>query len=114
MKINSEFSWFLDEVKKNTGFTKGRIIREIFYYFKNGNTLTLYKILKRVKEKEKEKKKNKIWMDKIFNIKKNKQVRKVKQIVQVGSDSIAIPSIENFREFKGWLLKKLDELENIT
>ena len=39
--------------------------------------------------------------------KKNKQVRKIKH---VGSDSI--PPIENFSKFKGWMLKKLDELEN--
>ena len=38
-------------------------------------------------------------------------VKKVKQVVQVGSDSI--PPIGNFREFKLWMLKKLDELENI-
>jgi len=43
-------------------------------------------------------------------VKKNKRVKKVKQ---AGSDSIAIPSIENFREFRLWTLKKLDELENI-
>ena len=39
-------------------------------------------------------------------------VKKVKQVKQVGSDSI--PLIKNFREFKGWMLKKLDELENIS
>jgi len=38
-------------------------------------------------------------------------VKKVKLVVQVGSDSI--PPIGNFREFKLWMLKKLDELENI-
>jgi len=43
--------------------------------------------------------------------KKNKLVKKVKQAKQVGSDSI--PPIENFLEFKGWMLKKLDELENL-
>jgi len=57
--------------------------------------------------------------------KKNMQVKKVEQVqvkkvVQVervsnvGSNSIAIPSIENFGKFKGWMLKKLDELENIS
>ena len=46
--------------------------------------------------------------------KKNKQVKKVEQVVQVGSKSITIPSIENFGKFKGWMLKKLDELENIS
>jgi len=35
----------------------------------------------------------------------------VKKAKQVRSNSM--PPIENFREFKGWLLKKLDELENI-
>ena len=44
--------------------------------------------------------------------KKVKQDKKVERVVQVGSDSI--PSIENYIEFKGWLLKKLDELEKIT
>jgi hypothetical protein len=44
--------------------------------------------------------------------KNNKQAKKVEQIVQVGSDSI--PPIENFLEFKGWLLKKLEELENLS
>ncbi len=38
-------------------------------------------------------------------------VKRVKRVVQVGSDSI--PPIGNFREFKLWMLKKLDELENI-
>ena len=42
--------------------------------------------------------------------KKVKQVKK--QVVQVGSN--LMPPIENFREFKGWLLKKLEELENIS
>ena len=32
---------------------------------------------------------------------------------QVRSESI-IPPIENFQEFKSWVLKKLDELENIS
>lgn len=40
-------------------------------------------------------------------------VRKIKQVKQVGSDSIKIPPIENFREFRLWTLKKLDELENV-
>ena len=40
-------------------------------------------------------------------------VKKIKQVKQVGSDSIKIPPIENFREFKLWTLKKLDELENM-
>ena len=38
-------------------------------------------------------------------------VKKIERVKQVESDSI--PPIENFREFKGWMLKKLDELENI-
>jgi hypothetical protein len=38
-------------------------------------------------------------------------VKKVKQVIPVGSDSI--PPIGNFRKFKLWMLKKLDELENI-
>lgn len=47
--------------------------------------------------------------------KKINRDEKVEQVVQdekVGSDFI--PSIENFREFRSWLLKKLGELENIT
>ncbi len=40
-------------------------------------------------------------------VKKSKQVKKIKR---VGSDSI--PPIENFSKFKGWMLKKLEELEN--
>jgi len=43
--------------------------------------------------------------------KKNRQVEKV---TQVRSESIIIPPIENFQEFKNWVLKKLDELENIS
>ena len=39
--------------------------------------------------------------------------KKVEQIVQVRSDSIAIPPVENFSEFRSWLLEKLIELENI-
>ncbi|MBA7570172.1 hypothetical protein ES708_11919 [subsurface metagenome] len=35
----------------------------------------------------------------------------VKKVKQVGTDSI--PPIGNFREFKLWMLKKLDELENV-
>ncbi len=42
-------------------------------------------------------------------VKRNKQVKKVEQVVQVESDSI--PPIENFLEFKGWVLRKLDEIE---
>ena len=45
---------------------------------------------------------------------KNKQVKKVVQVEKfskVGSNSI--PPIENFRDFKGWVLKKLNELENV-
>jgi len=42
-------------------------------------------------------------------VKKNEQVKKV---VQVDSDSI--PPVGSFREFKGWLLKKLGDLENIS
>ena len=48
-------------------------------------------------------------------LKEKEQVKKVKvkQLVRVGSSSI--PSIENFGEFKGWLLEKLEELEkNLT
>jgi hypothetical protein len=44
---------------------------------------------------------------------KQVQVEKVEQVAQVGSDSITIPPVENFLGFKSWLLKKLDELENI-
>ena len=39
-------------------------------------------------------------------------IKKVNQVKQVGLDSV--PPIENFREFKLWMLKKLDELENIS
>ncbi|TKJ24978.1 MAG: hypothetical protein CEE42_09165 [Promethearchaeota archaeon Loki_b31] len=39
-------------------------------------------------------------------------VKKVKQIKQI--ESVPIPPIGNFREFRGWVLKKLDELENIS
>jgi len=49
--------------------------------------------------------------------KKVEQVKKVVQVERVsnvGSNSITIPSIENFGKFKGWMLKKLDELENIS
>ncbi len=38
-------------------------------------------------------------------------VKKIKQVKQVRSD--LIPSTENFREFRLWTLKKLDELENM-
>ena len=46
-------------------------------------------------------------------IKKVERVEKAEQVVQVGSDSITIPLIENFSEFRSWLLKKLVELENV-
>ena len=39
-------------------------------------------------------------------------IKRVKQDNKVGSD--LIPSIENFRGFKIWMLKKLDELENVS
>ena len=48
------------------------------------------------------------------SVEKNRQVEKVNQenkVNKVGLD--AIPPIENFEEFKSWVLKKLDELENV-
>ena len=41
-----------------------------------------------------------------------KEAKKIKRVKQEGSDSI--PQIENFREFRQWMLKKLGELENTS
>ena len=45
-------------------------------------------------------------------IKQDKKVVQVEKVSKVGSDSVIIPPIEDFVEFRSWLLKKLDELEN--